>query len=465
MPQGNPTPGGPGTQVSPGGPAPTDLAIIVDEDGVILTTDDGEIMTGTAADGCCCGDNICDRVYYRYEPCPRDNQHINCPGRVPPIASVYLRCDRPCPDACGQAQGTTRPPGIRFKAPGSIRWCYQATADQFYDPVDFNPPGDPPPEGLPQLPPGAIKVPAGSFLCTSGCNNTCCECHAFVCGQKCQCDQSTRPTTCVEGWRFYNLDDDPDVQCITGECTDFTAEQGYPTLPPGAVLIGNLGTEPCCQNCRSNARCPDCNVAEGRYEYLARHNCFASDDVINAFDYRCCCSESDTVVEYAYESHRVWTSTCQQFEIRSDARGRITLRVGEPGYMHITQSVERLDHTIDIYEYDVFLAPGCAPISNLQALESGTDFIHGFIGASLVRTVSADCGVALMNKGLTGCPNEDGSAGPCTGSTLDTILSVTHSHGPRSTACRANCGDFGQVQERPGQEPMSSLDLLRMLAA
>lgn len=469
MPSGSPIPDGPGSQPPFGGDDLPDVGILIDEDGYHRVDADGYILVADPdIDGCCCGGE-CDRVYYKYTPCPRDNQHINCPNRIPPTEPVYLRCDTPCPgpDACGQVEGTTLPPGIRFRAPSGGRWCYQWTGDQFYDP------DDPPDEigNLQPLPPGAIIIAPGSpgtiDRCTTGCINSCCACHAYICGQKCDCDQDARPTTCVEGWRFYLLDDDPATRCITGDCTDFRIEQGYPELPFGAVLTANLTNQPCCENCQQGeARCPDCRHSSGRYDYVDSAPCFASPSS-KSIDYSCCCSSQDSVVEFAYESTRQYTpGPCQGSanERSSVARGRATIRVGEFGSMDVEQAVTRLDGSVDIYHHQVFLAPSCAPLANLLSLDLGTQGIHQFIAASLTRSASGDCTLATQTTSLVACPNQDGSPGLCTGSTLVTILGVTHSSGVRTTACRGSCGDFTD-QHRTGTGPQDVLDILRLLAA
>ncbi|MGE3175871.1 MAG: hypothetical protein AB7O32_00260 [Vicinamibacterales bacterium] len=470
MPPGTPIPGGPGaTPPPPPPPGAENVRILVDEDGYHRVDTDGFVLTAPSEDqggprGCCCDDAPCDKAWYPYDPCPRDNQHLDCPDRQAPSEPVYLRCDTPCPSPglCGVAAGVTLPAGIRHRAPGGIRWCYQLNTEQgFFDPAD--PPEDT--TGLLPLPPGAIRV-LEIERCTTGCTNTCCACHAYYCGQKCACDQSTRPTTCVEGWRYFQIDDDPAARCITGDCTDFAGAQGYDKLPPGAVLLsGVLTPDPCCENCRQGeARCPDCSHAAGVFEFEDAKPCW-QDGHTTTLRYSCCCSHEDTFVEYSYESVVTWVPTCQQFATRSTARGRATIRAGEFGTMDVRQIVERPNGTIDEYHYVVSLFPGCAPIANVEQLKVGTDGIHPFILSSAVRGVQADCSVAVMTIDLVGCPQEDGTPGICTGSTLHTVLAATHSSGARTLACRGSCGDYTD-QQRPGSSaPQGAIDILRTLAA
>lgn len=448
-PGGNPAPGG----------SPALWGVNVADDGHILVVpegdhDQGRIFVAPMDGDCCCETLPCDRLWRKYTPCPRDGQHTDCPTRQPPALPVYVRCDTPCPDRCGVAQGATLPLGIRHKGENGVRWCYQRTSEDFFDPAEWDPPTDPPPPGVPELPAGARKV-LRIEACTSGCTSTCCACHRYVCGQKCTCDQQARPTRCAHGSAFYPLADDPDVNCITGDCADFSNEQGYAELPGGAVLVSALGTTPCCEAC--DDECPDCGATEYDVSWYRQPGCDGQGTTLRRQG-KCCCSSSDTTVTFAHAYTRQDSGPAAQIRQHTES-GQLVLGPGEDsGVMVISRRIDYWSGPPLIDTYDVTLYRlGCAAIAKIRWASQVPVSPYGSVG-TVVEDITGNCDQATLTVNWGSCSESIvGSA--------QLIQSVALAHGVRSTACRANCGDYDHGDPAGLTEDMSSLDILNALAA
>lgn len=461
MPQSPPIPG-PGGQPAPPPDigTPTLWGVNVDaSDGRILVTPEGDsepgrILVADMQGECCCGSEPCDRLWRKYTPCPRDEQHVDCPTRVPPTLPVYLRCDTPCPDRCGVLEGTTLPAGIRHRGENGVRWCYQRTGEDFYDPAEW-PEG--PPAGVPPLPAQARKV-LRIDACTSGCTSSCCACHRWVCGQKCTCDQQARPTTCARGAVFYAVLDDPNTRCVTGDCTDFSNEQGYAELPSGAVEASSLGGRPCCEDCNDNDRCPDCGATEYDVSWYQQPDCDGQGTTFRRQG-RCCCSEADTTVTFAHSYTRADSGPSAQVRQHTET-GQLVLGPGEDsGVLVIARRIDYYagDPLIDTYEVTLYRT-GCAAISKVRWGSQVPPSPYGSVG-TVVETLTGNCDQAELRVNWGSCSESiQGNA--------QLTQSVSMTHGVRSSACRANCGDYDQGDPGlAGGDDMSTLDILRGLAA
>lgn len=402
----------------------------------------GRRILTTLAECCCAPSSPCDKVFYRYDPCPLDafEFHQDCQNQAR-TTPVYMRCDVLCPLGCGTVAGTISPPGIKYR-----EWCHRVKENDsgigyqpFYDPLD--PPSNIPPGATP-LPPDAEIVTAPEW-CLSGvasgvCGSQCCKCWRYYCGEDCPCAGSTGQKKCTRGNQAFH-DLRQEFKCLVGDCAEFDSPVGYDALPPGSVQVGAQGGT-CCDSELNGcgALCADCHRTQGVYQFSTDGGCNGEQFRTVEIPFDCCCSYEDSAIEFRYQMSSFSPETCspQKSEFWLVAG---VLPAGQQfgiatGFVVVTQwPPPSGDGSVNTYPVEVTMPRSCSP---LGLVGFGVNPAPSLCCGHISRQVSATCGSASVTTNVQGCP-EFGSG--CSGITRTEIRSVTIGSAGRSAACRAGC--------------------------
>lgn len=335
----------------------------------------GRRVLTTLAAGCCCAPpSPCDKVFYRYDPCPLDafEFHQDCQNQAR-TTPVYMRCDVPCPMGCGTPAATSAPPGIKY-----LQWCHRVKENDngigylpFYDPND--PPANIPPGAAP-LPPEAEIVTSPEW-CLSGppagvCGSSCCKCWRYYCGEDCPCTGTNGDQKCTRGNQTFH-DLRAAHNCLVGSCSEFDSPVGYDTLPPGAIQVGVQGGT-CCDSTVNGCAplCQDCHRDRGVFQFTTDGGCNGEEFRTVEIPYDCCCSWQDSAIEFRYQMTSFYPETCnpQKSEFWLVAG---VLEAGQnfgiaTGFVVVTQwPPPSGDGSVNTYPVELTMSRSCSPFGLL----------------------------------------------------------------------------------------------------